>query len=96
MAPDVPACFEVVVHKQVHRRLRNMLPKHQKQIVGRIADLEGTPRPHDSIQLKGERSGFRLDEGEYRILYDVDYDARIVHVRLLMQRGEGYSRRRAL
>ncbi len=96
MAHDVPACFEVAVHKQVHRRLRNMLPKHQKQILGRIADLARPPRPHDSIQLKGECSGFRLDVGEYRILYDIDYDARIVQVRLLMQRGEGYSRRRAL
>ena len=77
---------------RVRKRLRRIHPKHQEQITARIAALDDNPRPHDSIKLKSERYDFRIDVGEYRILYDVDYEARIIQVRLLMHRSEGYSR----
>lgn len=83
--------FEVAIHDRVHKRLRSIHPKHQHQIISRIADLEREPRPQDSISLRND-PGFRITIGEYRILYDIDYDARLVQVRLLMHRGEGYNR----
>jgi mRNA interferase RelE/StbE len=92
MPPSGPLEFEVAVYRQVEKRLRKLPNKHRRQILARIAELEDNPRPHDSIKLKGSDYEFRLDMGEYRILYDVDYEAYIVHVRLLMQRGEGYGR----
>jgi mRNA interferase RelE/StbE len=55
-----------------------------------MRDLEEEPRPHDSIKLKGTEHAFRVDVGEYRILYEVDYDAHRVTIYRLMQRGEGY------
>lgn len=42
--------------------------------------------------MKSGPYDFRLNIGEYRILYDVDYEARMVMVYRLLQRGEGYSR----
>ena len=85
--------FEVAIHSQIHKRLRRLPKKHRRQVIDRIEELEENPRPHDSIQLKGRKNpGFRVDIGEYRILYDIDYPARVVDVRLLMHRGEGYRR----
>ena len=89
---DRPLKLEVAVHRQVEKRLRNLPEKIKKQIVTRIVELESNPRPHDSIKLKSGPYDYRLDIGEYRILYDIDYKAYVVDVRLLMQRGEGYSR----
>jgi len=40
--------------------------------------------------LKGTKSAYRLTAGEYRILYEIDYDARVVTVFRIMHRGEGY------
>jgi len=52
--------------------------------------LETEPRPHDSTNLKGTRSAYRLTAGEHRILYEIDYHARVVTVFRIMHRGEGY------
>lgn len=88
-----PECslFEVAVDRQVQVRLRKIPEKHRKQILTRIACLKETPRPHDSIKLKGD-DGFRVDIGEYRILYDICYKSKLVYVHRLLQRGEGYGR----
>lgn len=90
---DAPR-FEVAVYGQVRKRIKKLPAKHRNQVLRRIADLETDPRPHDSIKLKGGFLGFRIDIGEYRILYEIDRDARMVDVRRLLQRGEGYRRHR--
>ena len=92
MGNDKPRRFEVAIDKGVLKRLRNLPPKHKAQIVARIRELDNNPRPHDSIKLKGEGYDFRIDQGSYRLLYDVDYQASIIWVRLLMNRDEGYAR----
>jgi mRNA interferase RelE/StbE len=56
----------------------------------RLRQLAHNPRPHDSIKLKGMKSAYRLTAGEYRILYEIDYDARIVTIFRILHRGEGY------
>lgn len=63
--------LEVAVHKRVEKRLRKLPEKIRRQIAARIAELESNPRPHDSIQLKSGPYDYRLDIGEYRILYDI-------------------------
>lgn len=92
MNPEQPTAFQVLIDKQVTARLRKIPPKHQNQIVKRIAELKNTPRPQDSIKLKSDNYDFRINIGEYRILYDVDYKACKVSVWRLLQRGEGYGR----
>lgn len=81
--------FEVKVEKSASKRFARIHPKHAAQIAKRLKELQELPRPHDSIKLKGT-SDYRLDVGEYRILYAIDYDAQIVTVFRIMQRGEGY------
>jgi len=81
--------FEVKVERSASKRFARIHPKHAAQIAKRLKELQETPRPHDSIQLKGTRD-FRLDVGEYRVLYEIDYEAQTVRVFRIMQRGEGY------
>lgn len=81
--------FEVKVEKSASKRFARIHPRHAAQIAKRLKELQELPRPHDSIKLKGT-SDYRLDVGEYRILYAIDYDAQIVTVFRIMQRGEGY------
>ena len=46
----------------------------------RIEELRENPRPHDSEQMKKFVRRFRLTQGEYRILYEIDEEAKIVTV----------------
>jgi mRNA interferase RelE/StbE len=59
--------------------LKGLTAKQFRQVVRRILELSENPRPHDSEQLLGYRDsqdpgrkGYRLDRGEYRVLYVVD------------------------
>lgn len=83
--------YEVRIAEQVLKRLKRLPPKHRRQVWERIRGLQENPRPQDFRQLRGIK-GYRITVGEYRILYTIDDEARLVTVYLLFQRGEGYPR----
>lgn len=71
--------YDLRVDRQVVKQLVQLDAKIFRQIVRRILDLSQNPRPHDSEELKGYRDpevpgrkGYRLDQGEHRVLYTVD------------------------
>jgi mRNA interferase RelE/StbE len=88
MLPDM--AYDVLIDARVKKRTRKIPRKHLEQIVQRLKELEIEPRPHDSIQLKGSLPGFRITVGEYRILYTIDFQNRMVEVYCLLNRNEGY------
>lgn len=57
--------------------MRKLLPKHRRQISGKILDLCSDPIPNDSEQVIGF-SYRRVDIGEYRIIYRVQSDALLI------------------
>ena len=57
------------IEKQVFAFLEKLPPKQKAQMSIKILQLFNDPRPHDSIKLKGGNGDFRVDIGEYRILY---------------------------
>ncbi len=82
--------FDVVMGRSVVKRLPHLHPKIATMLRRRLRQLAHNPRPHNSIKLKGTKSAYRLRAGEYRILYEIDYDAHVVTVFRIMHRGEGY------
>jgi len=46
-------------------------PKHRRQIVSKSISLKDDPLPSDSKHLKGFLGYFRVDIGEYRIIYTI-------------------------
>jgi mRNA interferase RelE/StbE len=83
--------FEVLVEKKVQKRLRRIQPKHVAQLRRRLRELQVNPRPHDSENLVN-LEGYRLDQGEYRVLYTIDFDQKLVRVYRIIHRSEGCSR----
>ncbi|MDP2233517.1 MAG: type II toxin-antitoxin system RelE/ParE family toxin [Actinomycetota bacterium] len=71
--------FTVEVAKPAEKALRGLERKFQAQIAARLKELASNPRPHDSIQMKG-CSHFRLDSGNFRVVYDIDYPSDTVVV----------------
>ncbi len=55
--------------KKVHKYISTLVPKHQKQIIKSILLLQDNVSPQDSKKLKGS-DYYRIDSGEYRIVYD--------------------------
>ncbi len=86
---DAPQ-YDVLIDERVTKRAHKLPRKHFEQIMRRIKELETEPRPNDSIHLKGKLEGYRIDVGEYRILYTVDFHYKTVVVYRLLNRKEGY------
>ena len=66
------------------------LPKGYARLVSRHIDrLEENPRPPGAKNLRG-MADYSLRVGVYRILYDIDNEARIVTVYRVKHRREAY------
>ncbi len=87
--PEPDLTYQVRVERRADKKLERLLPKIRRQLLGRIQDLKTNPRPQDSIKLKSIE-GFRLDNGEYRILYTIDWTNRIVDIYEIRNRNDGY------
>ncbi|MHB8997347.1 MAG: type II toxin-antitoxin system RelE family toxin [Armatimonadota bacterium] len=69
------------LHPQVNQRLKE-----------RILALADDPKPPGSRQLVGQPAGSRrLRVGDYRVLYHVDEEARVVTIMKVGPRGSVYS-----
>jgi mRNA interferase RelE/StbE len=55
-----------------------------------LVGLETNPRPQDVRRLHGVERGYRVDSGEYRIIYEIDDAERRVVVRVVKHRKDVY------
>lgn len=58
--------------KHARKFLVKVKPKERDQLWGRIQDLENNPRPNDSEHMSGYPDCFRIDVGEFRVVYGFD------------------------
>ncbi|GIK44041.1 MAG: translation repressor RelE [Chloroflexota bacterium] len=77
------------------RSAKRELDKLPRDIAAKIAEavvhLKDDPRPIGSIKLKGTSVGdYRLRVGDYRVIYDVDDEAKAVIVVRVQHRREVY------
>jgi mRNA interferase RelE/StbE len=65
------------ISKKAEKFLKEILPKHQKQIALKILELQKNGHGQDSKKLKASVF-FRSDIGEYRIIYQIENDEILV------------------
>ncbi len=63
------------ITKSARKDLADLQPKFFKQVMTKILLLAEDSRPQDYKQLKGYSGVYRVDQGEYRILYTISEDA---------------------
>ena len=66
--------------------------KDRQRIVSRIAALASEPRPAGCEKLAGAEGGYRIRQGQFRVVYAVDDTARTVEVVKVGHRREVYRR----
>ena len=80
-------------HKPAARRDLKKLKKNKivlESIVKTIKKLSDDPRPQGAKPLKGDTK-YRVRDGEFRILYEVDDDARTVTIACVEDRKDVYG-----
>jgi mRNA interferase RelE/StbE len=68
--------------------LKGLQPKISAQIAKKVLTLNLDPLPSDSKGLKGYPGYYRVDSGEYRIVYRFDPDEDLVEVILVGKRND--------
>lgn len=80
--------YNIHVDTQVAKGLMEYQPKQFKQILMKILLLQENPYPQDHKKLKGYETGYRVDQGEYRILYTVKEEEMLITIFLVGKRGD--------
>jgi mRNA interferase RelE/StbE len=68
--------------------LKGLQPKIAAQIAKKVFALNVDPLPTDSKSLKGYPEFYRVDSGEYRIVYRFDAEADVIQILLVGKRND--------
>jgi mRNA interferase RelE/StbE len=83
------AQYRVIVRKSVSKDLKGAPKKDVRRIIGAIKALADDPRPSGTKKLSGHER-YRLRQGNYRILYEIEDDRLIVCVVRVGNRRDVY------
>ncbi len=84
------ASYKVYIKRSAEKELRSIPKSDIQKIIDKIRNLQKNPRPHGSMLLAGTDSSYRLRQGDYRILYDIDDEAEEVVIYKIGHRREVY------
>lgn len=84
----MPSQFVIDCEESVRKFLLGLDPKRYKQVAARIFALHDNPRPHDSENVTGFPGHYRIDQGEYRIVYRIYYEQRLIVIRRAGKRND--------
>jgi mRNA interferase RelE/StbE len=84
------ATYKVDVRPRARRSLRQLDPFVRKAIGQVIDGLATDPRPPGVVSLTGHHPYLRVRSGDYRVIYTVDDQPRVVTVAAVGHRREIY------
>ena len=84
--------YSLEVKRSAVRELEDLpTRKDRRLVVDRISELAGKPRPPGSEKLVGG-DRYRVRQGSYRIVYEIDDAARVVRIVRVAHRREVYRK----
>jgi len=87
----VTGSYSLVIKKSAERELRKVPKEDMRRIADRVRELTQNPRPAGNEKLSGQ-DRYRIRQGDYRIVYAVDDERRVVEVIKIGHRREVYRR----
>jgi mRNA interferase RelE/StbE len=81
--------YSVLIRRSAEREVGRLPEAIRRLLVRRIRALGDEPRPPGSRKLSG-REGYRIRQGEYRVVYTVDDATRVVTVVRVAHRSDVY------
>lgn len=83
--------YAVALARSANRELSRLPAAVVERIARALDRLEHDPRPRGSQKLAGSESTYRLRVGDYRVIYEVDDEARSVVVTRVRHRKDAYQ-----
>jgi mRNA interferase RelE/StbE len=83
------ASYRIAIKRSAAKELEELPTKDRRRIVRKIRRLGDEPRPPGCEKLSAQER-YRLRQGDYRILYEVDDEDLLVTVVRIGHRGDVY------
>jgi len=85
------ASYRLVIKASATKELEQVEPRKLRQrLVGALQRLALDPRPAGSEKLAGAHDAYRIRQGDYRALFTIDDEARVVTIVKVGHRREVY------
>jgi len=82
--------YKIVFARSARKELQTLSHIVAEHILTKIEMLVSDPRPSGCKKLHGQLGLWRIRVGEYRIIYSIDDDNRVVDVSVIRHRSDAY------
>ena len=82
--------YQVLLRPAAERQRRRLDDRTRRRINQALLSLEDAPRPPGTVKLRNAENEWRVRVGDYRILYEIDEDERLVIILSVKHRREAY------
>ena len=82
--------YRVVFTRSARHELEALEASMARRILSRVEVLATSPRPNGCVKLQGAADLWRIRIGDYRVVYAIDDDARLVDIRVGRHRSDAY------
>jgi mRNA interferase RelE/StbE len=86
------ASFSIQWRSSTRKDLRKLPPREVQRVLVAVESLAEEPFPHGSEKLSGAEHAYRIRIGDYRVVYQVLTDSRIVEIERVRHRKDVYRR----
>jgi mRNA interferase RelE/StbE len=83
--------YSIIVERKAQKEAETIPLKYRHAIDKEIQSLATKPRPHGCRKLT-EKEGYRIRVGDYRILYSIDDEAKVVVIYRIKTKGKATYR----
>jgi mRNA interferase RelE/StbE len=82
--------YSVTFARSARNELERLPSSVGRRVLEHIEHLTKAPRPAGVIKLQGNKNLWRIRVGDYRVIYSIDDDARIVDISVIRHRRDAY------
>ena len=82
--------YRRIVRKRAQRTLDRLPTRDFEAIKAAIDDLANNPRPRGMVKIRSREGTWRIRQGDYRIVYTIDDDQKIITVLDIDHRKQVY------
>jgi mRNA interferase RelE/StbE len=82
--------FRIEWKKSTRKDLRKLPPNAADKIVEAVENLAANPFPHGAEKLSGSEHAYRIRLGDYRIVYEVVTESKLVEIQRVRHRKDVY------
>jgi mRNA interferase RelE/StbE len=82
--------YSIIFKPSVEKDLRPLPKKIVERVFERIEQMRSDPHPRQAIKLSATGGLYRIRIGDYRIVYEVDSNAKLITIHYIRHRNEVY------